>query len=108
MLGSEKEGVLREPNVITNSDTKGGVLSLELCELWRACHTEVRFKKHNSARNVYIEQVLLAVSSCDLAFLVEAETSVVDFVFPLVVGDRRLFRERATNNVGVSLLGQLT
>jgi hypothetical protein len=42
----------------------------------------------------------------DLALLVEAETSVVDFVFALVVGDLGLLWNGATDDVGLSFFGE--
>lgn len=42
----------------------------------------------------------------DLALLIEAETSVVDFVFAIVVGDLGLLWNGATDDVGLSFFGE--
>ena len=73
---SKQQRVLRKPDVIANTDSKGSILSFENSKLSGPFFTEPRFKESYSARYVYIKQVLLSVLSCDLASFIKAQARV--------------------------------
>jgi hypothetical protein len=65
--------ILREPDVIANTDTEVCKLSFEDGELRRTWLTEVRFKERDASGNVDIKQVLLPMLSCYRPISVKAE-----------------------------------
>ena len=101
-LSGQKECIFWEPDIVADAKAKLAVLSLKGRQLGRTSIHIVALKEGNSAWNIDIEQVLLAMSGSNLAFFVETQASVED---ASVILDQ--FWDATTDDVCLGLTGHL-
>lgn len=71
LFSCKKECILREAYIIADSKAEGGVFSLKSRKLGRSRADIVALEKCDSTWDVYVEQMLLAVSCCDFTLFIE-------------------------------------
>ena len=72
LLASQQEGILREPNIVADTQPEPCMLSFENRELGWPWLDEVALGEHNATWDVDVEEVLLAVRCSHSAALIEA------------------------------------
>lgn len=72
-LSCQQECILREPDIVADTQAKSGEFSLKSRQLsWSSTHI-IAFKESDPAWDVNVEQMLLAVGGSDLTFFIEAQ-----------------------------------
>lgn len=100
MLLAQQQGVLWEPDVIAYSKTDVAKLSREDGELCLTGLDVLRLREHNVARNVDIEEVLLAVACAESSLLIKAQHCII-YLLTAFNG----LSHGASDHIGLSLLG---